>query len=119
DYDACIFGLASGDVDPGSEMNVWTLGGSMHLWHFGEGAAATPWETEIDRLMRTQMISTDLKKRKGLYDRVQQLVAEYLPITALVSPNMLVGAKTGIGNFRPAILPPYALWNAEELFWRK
>jgi peptide/nickel transport system substrate-binding protein len=118
DYDACILGLTSGDVDPGSEMNVWTSGGSTHLWHIGETAPATAWEEEIDRSMKAQMTSTDAGKRRMLYDRVQQLVAEYLPIICLVSPDVLVGAKTGIGNFRPAILPPYVLWNAEELYWR-
>jgi hypothetical protein len=50
---------------------------------------------------------------------VQQLVAGYLPIIRLVSPNVLVGAKAALENFRPAILPPHTLWNAEELFWSR
>jgi len=49
---------------------------------------------------------------------VQALVAENLPLVPLVSPDVLVGAKEGLGNFRPAILDPYVLWNADELFWR-
>ena len=56
---------------------------------------------------------------KRHYDRVQELVATNLPLIPLVSPNVLVGAKEGLGNFRPAILDPYVLWNAEELFWRR
>jgi hypothetical protein len=28
-----------------------------------------------------------------------------------------VGAKQGLGNFRPAVMEPYALWNVEELYW--
>jgi peptide/nickel transport system substrate-binding protein len=119
DYDACILGLTSGDVDPGSEMNVWTSGGSTHLWHLGETAPDTGWEAEIDRLMKAQMVSTDVRQRKILYDRVQQLVADNLPVICLVSPDVLVAAKSGIRNFRPAILPSNALWNAEELFWNQ
>jgi hypothetical protein len=44
-------------------------------------------------------------------------VVEHLPIVPLVSPNVLVGAKKGLGNFRPTVLDPHALWNVEELFW--
>jgi peptide/nickel transport system substrate-binding protein len=119
DYEACLLGLASGDVDPGSEMNLWLSTGSTHLWNLGQTTPATPWEAEIDKLMKAQMVSLQHGERKRLYDRVQQLVAEYLPIICLVSPNVLVGARAGVDNFRPAILPPYSLWNAEELFWRK
>jgi hypothetical protein len=45
-------------------------------------------------------------------------VAEHLPLIPLVSPNVLVGARAGLANLRPAILDPYVLWNADQLFWR-
>jgi hypothetical protein len=45
-------------------------------------------------------------------------VAENLPMIPLVSPNVLVGSKAGLGNYRPAILDPQVLWNVDELFWR-
>jgi hypothetical protein len=51
-----------------------------------------------------------------LYDRVQEIVAEELPVICLVSPNILVGAANRVGNFRPAILVPYALWNIDQLY---
>jgi ABC-type transport system substrate-binding protein len=65
------------------------------------------------------MTTLDVKERKRLYDRVQELVAENLPIVCLVSPNVLVGAQKGLGNFRPTVLDHHALWNVEELFWRE
>jgi hypothetical protein len=34
----------------------------------------------------------------------------------LVSPNILVAAANRVGNFRPGILVPYALWNIEQLY---
>jgi peptide/nickel transport system substrate-binding protein len=122
DYEACVLGLASGDVDPGSEMSVWPSGGSTHLWDLSgrdpnHRAPVESWQAEIDRLMAAQMGSADAAERKRLYDRVQQLVAGNLPIVPLVSPDILVGAKAGIRNFRPSVLLPYALWNAEEMFW--
>lgn len=116
DYEAAIMGLASGDTDPTAEMNVWVSTGGTHLWHLNETKPATPWEAEMDRLMNQQLITLNYETRKRLYDQVQQIVAQNLPVICLASPDILVGAKDRIGNFHPAILDPYALWNVEELY---
>ncbi|MGA8869562.1 MAG: ABC transporter substrate-binding protein [Candidatus Acidiferrales bacterium] len=118
DYEAAIMGLASGDADPTAEMNVWMSNGDTHLWHPNESKPATPWEAEIDRLMQQQLVTLDYAKRKRLYDRVQEIIAGNLPVICLVSPNILVGASDRVGNFQPAILDPYTLWNIDELYVR-
>ncbi|MGH9712975.1 MAG: ABC transporter substrate-binding protein [Candidatus Acidiferrales bacterium] len=118
DYEAALMALVSGDADPTPEMNVWLSSGETHLWHPSQEKPATPWEAEIDRLMEQQMVTLDYTKRKQLYDRVQEIAAENLPIICLASPNILVGARDRIGNFRPAILDPYTLWNIEQLYIR-
>jgi peptide/nickel transport system substrate-binding protein len=119
DYEAAVMALGSGDVDPNGEMNVWLSSGPTHLWHPGQAQPATAWEREIDDLMRRQLVTRDPQERKRLYDRVQALVAETLPLIPLVSPNVLVATREGLGNFRPAILDHHVLWNADELFWRR
>jgi peptide/nickel transport system substrate-binding protein len=111
-------GLVSGDADPTADMNVWLSSGETHLWHVREQKPATPWEAEIDRLMEQQLTTLDYARRKQLYDRVQEIVSENLPVICLASPNILVGASNRVANFRPAILVPYALWNIEELYIR-
>jgi peptide/nickel transport system substrate-binding protein len=118
DYEAAVMALANGDVDPNGEMNVWVTGSPTHLWALSRTGSPAPWEVEIDDLMRSQLVTLDASARKRQYDRVQALVAENLPLIPLVSPNVLVGAKAALGNFRPAILDPTVLWNADELFWR-
>ncbi|MGA9185289.1 MAG: ABC transporter substrate-binding protein [Candidatus Acidiferrales bacterium] len=118
DYEAAVMGLVSGDADPTSEMNVWLSNGDTHLWHPNETQPATPWEAEMDRLMQQQLVALDYAKRKKLYDRVQEIVAEELPVICLVSPDILVGASDRVGNFQPAILDPYTLWNIDELYIR-
>lgn len=118
DYEAAIMGLGGGDADPNPEMNVWLSSGSSHLWHLGESQPASDWEREIDRLMEEQMITMDYRRRKQLYDRVQELIAENLPFIFLATPNILVGAKPQVGNFHPAVLDHYTLWNAEQLYLR-
>jgi len=118
DYEACVLGLGGGDGDPYSEMNVWLSSGGTHLWNLGEREPATPWEAEIDMLMRRQLAVRDVRLRKRLYDRVQELVAQNLPIISLVSPSVLAGVTKGLGNLRPTIFDHHALWNVDELFWR-
>ena len=118
-YEACILGLVSGDADPNPEMNVWLSSGGSHLWNPGQNQPMTPWEAEIDRLMRQQMTTLDHAERKRLYDRVQQIAAENLPLICLASPDILVAARKNLGNFQPAVVDHYTLWNAEQLYWRQ
>lgn len=117
-YEVVLMNLVNGDVDPTPEMNLWLSSGETHLWDLGEAKPATAWEAEVDKLMEAQMTTPHYAERKQLYDRVQDLTARNLPFIFLLSPNILVGAQAAVGNFRPGILEPYALWNADELFIR-
>jgi peptide/nickel transport system substrate-binding protein len=117
DFDAVVFGLGGGDTDPNSPMSVWLSSGSRHLWAPAQQTPATDWEAEIDDLMIRQQTETDPTERKRMYDRVQEILADQLPLIFLISPNVLAGADRDLRNFHPAILEPSALWNAAELFW--
>ncbi len=116
DYEACILALSSGESDPDRQLPVLLSSGSLHLWHLGQTRPATPWEAEIDRLMRAQSITMEHDRRKKLFDSVQELMAENLPIIFLASPHVLVGAKLDLGNFNPVVLNHQTLWNVEQLF---
>jgi peptide/nickel transport system substrate-binding protein len=119
EYEAAVMGLLSGDVDPNAEMNVWMSSGATHLWNLGEKLPSTTWEAEIDELMERQAVTLNYEGRKKVYDRVQEIVAEQLPLICVASPNILVGRKKGLENFRPAILDHYTLHNVEEFFWNR
>lgn len=116
-YEAAIMTLASGDIDPNSEMNVLVSKGSTRLWNLDE-PATTDWEREIDSLMRKQMITLDFAKRKQYYDRVQELVFLNLPMIYLVNPHLLIGAADRLGNLHFSILSPNILWNADQLYFQ-
>ena len=118
EYDACVLGLVSFDADPNSDMNVWLSSGGTHLWNPSQAHPATAWENEIDRLMEEQLTVTSYEQRKKLYDRVQEILAEFQPMIFLASPDILVAARNTIGNFHPAVLEPYVLWNVEQLYVR-
>lgn len=117
DYEAILMGLVSGDADPTPDINILESNGQTHLWHMGEKTPATPWEAELDQLMQKQLVTLNYQQRKKIYDRVQEVLAEQLPMIYLASPNILVGAQENLGNFHPAIIEQYTFWNAEELFW--
>ncbi len=118
EYEASILALSGGDADPNAQMPVLLSKGSLHFWRLGQSEPATPWEAEIDRLMEVQVSEMDYGKRKRIFDMVQELMAENLPLIFLASPHVLVGAKENLGNFQPAILDHPTLWNADELFLR-
>jgi len=116
EYDACIMGIASYDADPNSDINVWLSSGGTHLWNPSQPHPGTPWEAEVDRLIGEQMSARTFEQRKKLYDRAQEILAEYQPMIFLASPDILTGAKNSVGNFHPAVLEPYILWNVEQLY---
>jgi peptide/nickel transport system substrate-binding protein len=118
DFEAAIMALAHSDADPTVDMNIWLTDGSTHLWNMGSRTPA-PWEAELDRLMRQQMITRQYAARKQLFDRLQEIAAENLPLIPLVTPNILVGARKNLANVQPALLDPYSLWNVDELYWQK
>jgi peptide/nickel transport system substrate-binding protein len=117
DYEAIVMGLVSGDADPTPDMNVLMSNAQTHLWHLNEKSPATPWEAELDQLMQKQLVTLNYQQRKKIYDRVQEVLAQQLPVVYLASPNILVGAQEDLENFHPAVIEQYTFWNADELFW--
>lgn len=116
EFDVCLLGLGGGDADPNPEMNIWLSSGGMHFWNPNQAAPGTPWEARLDELMKRQMTAMDPAARFALFREVQRIVVEERPVISLVSPNILVAARAWVGNFQPAILDSYTLWNAAYLF---
>jgi len=119
DFEACLAAISSADADPTADLNVWLSSGVTHLWNPSQKAPGTPWEAEINRLMRQQMVTRDYGARKRLFDRVQEIAIENMPVIPLATPHLLMGAKAGLANVRPVSLDPYAIWNVEEIYWQK
>lgn len=118
DFDTAILALSSADADPNVDMNFWLSSGGAHVWRPRQNAPATPWEAEIDGLMRKQLVTPRYPDRKRLFDRVQQIAFDNAPVAPLVTSHVLVGAKKDLGNLRPAALDPAVLWNVDELYWK-
>jgi peptide/nickel transport system substrate-binding protein len=115
DYEAIILGLTNVDLDPNGEMNVWLSSSENHQWNPQQKTPETPWEAEIDRLMRAQASTSDAKKRKEAFDRVQEIVVEQEPFIFLINKNALSAVSTTVHGAAPVILSPQTFWNAERL----
>ena len=118
-FDTVLLGLGGGDRDPNPEINVWLSTGGSHFWNPNQKQPATAWEAEVDQLMKRQMVTLHEAERKKVYDRLQMVVSWEAPMIFLASPDVVVAQRGNVGNFRPAVLDHYTLWNAGELFLRR
>jgi peptide/nickel transport system substrate-binding protein len=115
DYEAILLGFVNADLDPNTQMNVWLSSAENHQWNPQQKSPETPWEAEIDKLMRAQASSADPKKRKQGFDRVQEIVVEQQPFIYLINKNALSAVSTSVHGASPVILHPQTFWNAERL----
>ncbi|HET9319869.1 MAG TPA: ABC transporter substrate-binding protein [Bryobacteraceae bacterium] len=118
DYESCLLGLVNVDLDPSAQMNIWLSSASSHAWNPGQASPETPWEAEIDRLMRAQAAEVEPLRRKALFDRVQQIVTDQAPVLYLVDKDSLSAISASIGNAAPVVLHPQTFWNIDRLYFR-
>jgi ABC-type transport system substrate-binding protein len=65
--------------------------------------------------MRAQASSSDAKKRKESFDRVQEIAVEQEPFIYLVNRNALSAVAATVQGSSPVILAPQTYWNVERL----
>ncbi|HZH91025.1 MAG TPA: ABC transporter substrate-binding protein [Pyrinomonadaceae bacterium] len=116
DYEAVLFGTSASEPDPSSYTDMLRSSSPQHSWHPKQTTPATEWEARIDELTARQAHETDRERRRAIFRDIQMLMAEQLPIIPTVTRHIAVAANTRVGNYRPSPLPPFSLWNAEELF---
>jgi len=118
DYESCLLGLVNVDLDPSAQMNIWLSSAASHAWNPGQASPETPWEAEIDRLMRAQAAEVEPRRRKALFDRVQQIVTDQAPVLYLVDKDSLSAISDSIGNAAPVVLHPQTFWNIDRLYFK-
>jgi peptide/nickel transport system substrate-binding protein len=116
DYEAVLFGTSATEPDPSGYGDILRSGSPQHYWNPKQPKPATDWEARIDELTAQQAHETDRERRRQAFSEIQKIMAEQLPLIPLVTRHIPVAANTRIGNYRPSTLPPFSLWNAEELF---
>ena len=115
DYDAIYMRLQSTDLDPAMNMDFWRSSGSAHVWNLEEKTPATDWEREIDQLMLVQASIVDDRQRHELFENVQRIFAENVPMLHFAAPKMYAAHAARVINVTPSVLRPPVLWNADSL----
>ncbi|HQL31565.1 MAG TPA: ABC transporter substrate-binding protein [Thermoanaerobaculales bacterium] len=116
DYEAIYFRFLTTDLDPALNMDLWLSSGGAHVWNPLQRTPATDWEREIDRLMHRQAATPDHAARKALFDQVQRIFAEHVPVLQFAAPRIFVALSTRVANATPALLrPAVVLWNPDRL----
>jgi peptide/nickel transport system substrate-binding protein len=115
DYDSVYFHVTTTDTDPAVNPDFWLSRGSAHVWNLAQASPATPWERQIDELMTRQMASDDVRERKRLFDEVQQVFSDHLPVVYFVAPRVYVAVSSRVTNLTPAATRPQLLWSADTI----
>ena len=99
-WEAIIIGLTGG-IEPVTGKNVWLSTGSLHMWWPKQEKAATEWETEIDKIFNQAEQEVNQDKRKQLYLRWQEIVAQQVPILYFTYPKTQPAVRNTLGNVTP------------------
>jgi peptide/nickel transport system substrate-binding protein len=98
-WDVIVLGLG-GDNEPGTARSYWLSSGSLHDWNPRQTAPATAWEAEIDRLFEGAARETNADRRRSLYWRWQEIVAEQVPALYFTYPKTQPAVRNTLGNTR-------------------
>ena len=119
DYEAVLYGSSVTEPDPSSYTDVLMSSSAQHFWYPKEAKPATDWEARIDDLTAQQAHESDPARRRAIFHEIQAIMAAQLPLIPIVTRHIPVAANTRLGNYRPSPLPPFSLWNADELYVRQ
>ncbi len=114
-FDAIFFFFSATNLDPSMNLDFWLSSGSAHVWNIGQTKPATDWEKEIDDLMLEMMAETDPAERRRLFDGVQKIFADNLPVLYFVAPRLHMAVSDRVGGLEPALPRPQLLWNVDRI----
>lgn len=116
EYEAALLGASASEPDPSTYANFLRSSSPTHQWHPKQPQPATDWEARIDELLSMQARESDPERRREIFHEVQRILAEQLPVIPIVARHSASVVNRRVRNYRPSVLMPYSLWNAEELF---
>ena len=112
DWQTMVIGFTGGP-DPHGSINLWHSSESLHLWHPNQESPATDWEAEIDELFVSASQELDHAERVAQYHRVQEIVAENVPLVYTTVPERLTAVRNVFGNTTPTL---FGVWDIRFLY---
>lgn len=116
-WDAIIIGLGGGGIEPVSGRNVWLSSGSLHLWWPKQEKPATEWEAEVDRLFEQATAEVSQEKRKQLWFRWQEIIAQQVPLLYFTYPKTQPAVRNTLGNIKIGL--GGAIGELETLYYKQ
>jgi peptide/nickel transport system substrate-binding protein len=114
-FEAIFFNFSTTDLDPAMNKDFWLSSGSAHVWNIGQSSPSTSWEREIDELMTRQAGTVDEAERKRLFNEVQRIFAEHLPILYFAAPRLYMAVSPRVGNLSPVPTRPHLFWSPDTM----
>ncbi|MEW6046759.1 MAG: ABC transporter substrate-binding protein [Bacillota bacterium] len=108
DYDLVLLGWTD-TFDPDHVSSTFRTGGQYNLSNFSD--------PKVDALIDQAAAERDPARRKVLYDELQVLFQEKVPVVFLYYPNMLAAVNRRLVNADPGIVPfefRAAEWDIQE-----
>ncbi len=116
-WESILIGFTGG-LDPYTSQSIWKSSGIFHDWMPNQAKPTFEWEAEIDKLFDQAATTLDQNKRKQLYNRFQEIVAEQQPFVYFVNAQLAVAARNTLANMSPsAVASPGATWNIDRIFY--
>jgi len=99
-WETMIISIGGGGIEPVTGRNVWPSSGSLHLWWPKQEKPATEWEAEIDRLFEQAVREVNTDKRRQLYFRFQEIMAQQVPILFFAYAKTQPAVRNTLGNIK-------------------
>jgi len=126
DWEAILIGFTGG-IEPHNGKNVWAIDGHLHIWNQKPEEKKEieewqknirSWESEIDELFNDGVQELNPEKRKLIYNKWQDIVAEYLPLIYTINPKAIYAVRNTIRGIHPTSYGG-VLHNIEEIWIKK
>jgi peptide/nickel transport system substrate-binding protein len=114
-YEAIFYRPIATDLDPALNKDLWLSSGSAHFWNLSQREPATEWERRIDALMREQASALDQARRKEIFNEVQRVFAEHLPVLYFAAPRLFYAESARVAGTTPSVIRPPVLWNPDAI----
>jgi peptide/nickel transport system substrate-binding protein len=120
DFECIFLGLVAESPEPATSLNVLRSNGFTHQWFPRQPQPSTEWEARIDDLMNRNLKTLDFAERKRLFDEVQYILADQVPVIYTAAMNGFCAVRSSVRNVRPSsMMNTRVTWNIEELYFKK
>ncbi len=107
DFDCIILALTSNIFEPNSGYNVWNPYGSLHIFNkrtandLKSTDKVLDFEKELENLFKKGALELNTDKRKEIYNKYQEIVADENPFVYLYAPLTINAVRTKVKNVFP------------------